>query len=107
MRWPRRGILIRLAIYVPLIAFLAWRAQGGCEPSDPEANDGTMERELAPHRKVITLPEGTQQEVVELTAEEAEQILGRPIPRALEEIEERKADAKAPDAPPADAPPRP
>jgi hypothetical protein len=98
MRWPRRGILIRLAIYVPLIAFLAWRAQGGCDNSATMTRDDAMEQKLAPHRKVITLPDGTQQEIVELTAEEAEAILGHPIPRDLDRVGEGKAgasDAKA------------
>jgi hypothetical protein len=93
MRWPRRGILIRLAIYLPLISFLAWRAGGGCNEGTRAAPDDELEQKLAPHRKMITLPDGTQQEVVELTAEEAEAILGHPIPRDLEEA--AGVDAKA------------
>jgi hypothetical protein len=90
MRWPRRGILIRLLIYVPVIALLAWRAQGGCSGDEPAAGEGApLEQKLAPHRRVITLPDGTQQEVVELTAEEAEAILGVPIPRNLDEAAKR------------------
>jgi hypothetical protein len=92
MRWPRRGILIRLAIYVPVIALLAWRAQGGCDEPGREAEDDPLEQKLAPHRKVITLPDGSQQEIVELTAEEAEAILGQPIPRNLDEVGEAKAE---------------
>lgn len=109
MRWPRRGILIRLAIYVPLLSLLVWRAQGGCdEPGRAKKDDG-LEQKLAPHRKVITLPDGTQQEIVELTAEEAEAILGHPIPRNLDELDAKAGDAKAttkrpPDARPTDAP---
>lgn len=96
MRWPRRGILIRLLIYVPVIALLAWRAQGGCNEDEPAAKkDDELQQKLAPHRKVITLPDGTQQEIVELTAEEAEAILGHPIPRNLDEIEGKASDAKA------------
>lgn len=127
-RWPRRGILIRLAIYVPLISLLAWRARGGCNSDPPVAEEDPLEQKLAPHRKVITLPDGTQQEVVELTAEEAEAILGHPIPRKLDELDakaevgvESKVDAKtaaevdakpsavksSPDARPADARPAP
>ena len=105
MRWPRRGILIRLAIYVPVIGFLAWRAQGGCsEPGRMEMEkDDPIEQKLAPHRKVITLPDGTQQEIVELTAEEAEAILGHPIPKNLDAAAGKAGgDAKAGDAKPAD-----
>lgn len=97
MRWFRRGIVIRLAIYVPLIAFLAWRSAGGCETSAvPEPDEG-LRKELAPYRKVITLPDGTQQEIVELTAEEAEAILGHPIPRDFHD-DAKAGDAKADDA---------
>lgn len=103
MRWPRRGILIRLAIYVPLIGFLAWRAQGGCENSATMSRDDAMEQKLAPHRKVITLPDGTQQEIVELTAEEAEAILGHPIPRDLDRVGEGKAGASDANARASDA----
>ena len=93
MRWPRRGILIRLAIYVPVIGFLAWRAQGGCGQTATMSKDDALEQKLAPHRKVITLPDGTQQEIVELTAEEAEAILGHPIPRDLDAVGEGKSGA--------------
>lgn len=93
MRWPRRGILVRLVIYVPVIAFLAWRAQGGCEARQSPPEPDSLEQRLAPHRKVITLPDGTQQEIVELTREEAEALLGHPIPDDLHD--EAKADAKA------------
>lgn len=110
MRWPRRGILVRLAIYVPVIGFLAWRAAGGCQgdSSEVDAQDGKagkgMPAELAPHRKVITLPDGTQQEIVELSREEAEAILGHPIPDPgeLDAKAAAKGEAKA-EAPAADA----
>jgi hypothetical protein len=102
MRWPRRGILLRLLIYVPVISLLVWRAQGGCDPSPREPKEDPLHKKLEPHRKVITLPDGTQQEIVELTAEEAEAILGHPIPRNLDEVgEDAKASAEAkPDAKP-------
>lgn len=96
MRWPRRGILLRLLIYVPVISLLVWRAQGGCDPSPREPQEDPLKKKLEPHRKVITLPDGTQQEIVELTAEEAEAILGHPIPRNLDEVgEDAKAGAEA------------
>lgn len=108
MRWPRRGILIRLAIYVPLISLLAWRARGGCDHQPDRLEQDPLEQKLAPHRKVITLPDGTQQEIVELTAEEAEAILGHPIPRSFEEPEAKPATQPEPNtaAKPA-APPEP
>lgn len=91
MRWPRRGILVRLLIYIPLIAFLGWRAAEGCNGEGPTMAPETAGPDpLAPHRRVITLPDGTQQEIVELTREEAEAILGHPIP------EPEKAGGDAP-----------
>lgn len=111
MRGPRRGIIIRLLIYVPVISFLGWRVAGGCSDdraAEPPAKP-SLPAELAPHRKVITLPDGTQQEIVELTREEAEQILGHPIPEpekaeaAAEADAKTGADAKAPMPEPAPA----
>ena len=69
MRLPQRGIVIRLFIYIPLIGFLGWRAMNaGCAPDTIEAEpEPNLEDQLAPHRKTITLPDGTQQEIVELT----------------------------------------
>lgn len=92
MRLPRRGVLIRLFIYVPLIGFLGWRAYSArCgEPAptiqpEPDATD-----ELAPYRKTIVLPDGTQQEIVEMTRDQAEAVLGHPLP---DEIADKDAAA--------------
>lgn len=82
MGLPSRGVIIRLFIYIPLIGFLGWRAMnsrcGADEPTlsaEPSAVD-----ELAPYRKTITLPDGTQQEIVELTPAQAEAVLGQRMP---------------------------
>jgi hypothetical protein len=83
MRWPRKGIVVRLAIYVPVIGFLSWNAcatyrarvaaeEVGAAP-DPAA------QELEKHQRVYTMPDGTQQKVYELTPEEAERLLGKPV----------------------------
>ncbi len=90
MRWPRKGILIRLCIYVPVLLYLSWR---GAPPADAQV-DGELDRKLAPHKRIISLPDGTQQEIVELTPEQAEAILG-PIP-ALEQKDPGPAPADAP-----------
>ena len=102
MRWPRRGILIRLVIYVPIITVLAWRARGGCNTEVTMEPEGDLEQKLAPHRRVITLPDGTQQQIVEVTPEQAEAILGHPI-RSLDETKDAKA--KPADNPGAEANP--
>lgn len=88
MRLPRKGVLIRLCIYVPLLGYLSWRAfdrwwaEG--HPAQTEQTEQTerteLDAKLAPHKRVITLPDGTQQEIVELTPEQAEAILG-PMPQ--------------------------
>ncbi len=83
MRLPTRGVLIRLCIYVPLIGFLGWRAMHSrCGPQSAHmAEEPKLEDEFAPYRKTLTLPDGTQREIVELTPEQAEAILGHPLPR--------------------------
>jgi len=65
----------------------------GAPPADAQV-DGELDRKLAPHKRIISLPDGTQQEIVELTPEQAEAILG-PIP-ALEQNDPGPAPADAP-----------
>lgn len=109
MRLPRKGVLIRLAIYVPLIGFLSWNALQSCQarreareaattPTEP-----TVQDRLEPHKRIITLPDGSQQAVYELTPEEAQELLGTPVevpddaPPAKAEGERAPADPKAGD----------
>ena len=96
MRLPRRGVLIRLFIYVPLIGFLGWRAyEARCgEPEVATEPEGGAEDPLAPYRKTIVLPDGTQQEIVEMTPEQAEAVLGRPLPPELDADADADADVK-------------
>jgi len=80
VRLPRKGILIRLAIYVPILVFLSWRAgQKWMAEQNPEPAQDGLEMKLEPHKRTITLPDGTQQTVYEMTQSEAEEILG-PLP---------------------------
>ena len=99
MRLPRKGILIRLCIYVPLLGYLSWRAyeRWAGERNPPAAEVDELDAKLAPHKRVITLPDGTQQEIVELTPEEAEAILG-PLPQ-LEGSDDPGPKAAPPPAP--------
>jgi hypothetical protein len=97
VRLPRRGILIRLAIYVPILVFLLWRAgeRWWAEQQPPEAADDDLELRLAPHKRTITLPDGSQQTVYEMTEAEAEQILGpMPTSPSMSKGEPAKADTK-------------
>jgi len=88
MRWPRRGVVIRLLIYVPLIGFLGyqaaqkWSAERKANEAEAEAAPAPAETQdkLAPYKRVIELPDGTKQEIVELTDEQAHDLLGYPLP---------------------------
>ncbi|MCH9687278.1 MAG: hypothetical protein K0V04_37940 [Deltaproteobacteria bacterium] len=105
MGWPRRGIIIRLLIYVPLIGLLAWRAFRSddtvqVEP-EPKASTEDVDAKLAPHTRVFTMPDGTKREVVELSPAQAEEILGVQVPDSLEQ----EADEPPPKAPSADGEP--
>ena len=104
MRLPRKGVLIRLAIYVPLIGFLSWNAITNCQARRQAADEAAatppapdMEERLAPHKRIITMPDGTQQAIYELTPEEAKEILGAPVEAAANEkaADEKAADEKA------------
>jgi hypothetical protein len=98
VRLPRRGILIRLAIYLPILAFLSWRAgQKWWAEQHPEPTQDPLEMKLAPHKTMITLPDGSQQAVYEMTQSEAEEILG-PLPTSPSMSKGEPATAKT-DAP--------
>lgn len=97
VRLPRKGILIRLAIYVPILGFLLWRAgeKWWTERHPPPAAEDDLELKLAPHKRTITLPDGSQQTIYEMTEAEAEQILGpMPTSPSMSKGEPAKADAK-------------
>jgi hypothetical protein len=86
MRLPRKGVLIRLAIYVPLIAFLSWNAIETCQVRRQAADEAaatprapSVDERLEQHKRIITLPDGTQQPIYELTPEEAQELLGAPV----------------------------
>lgn len=77
MRLPRKGVLIRLCIYLPLLGYFGWRAfdRWWTETHPPaDATEG-----LEPYKRTISLPDGTQHEVIEMTREQAEEKFG-PLP---------------------------
>jgi hypothetical protein len=98
VRLPRKGILVRLCIYVPVLSYVSWRAyerwsserEAAAAPAKSE-----LDEKLAPHKRIITLPDGRQQEIVELTPEQAEALIG-PLPKAGKPVD----DANPTDAPP-------
>ena len=77
MRLPRKGILIRLAIYLPLLGYFGWRAydRWWTENHPPAAQTDPLD----PYRRKVTLPDGREQEYIELTREQAEELIG-PLP---------------------------
>lgn len=74
MKLPRKGILIRLGIYLPIIGFLAWQAFFANDKSQPAPQD-------APPRNVRTFsgPDGKEIKVIEVTPEQAK-AMGVEIP---------------------------
>ena len=81
MRWSRKGVVIRLLIYGPLIGYLGYHAaiKWRAEHQDPEPTAPAPDK-LAPYKRVIEMPDGTKQEVVELTEQQAHDLLGLPAP---------------------------
>ena len=80
MRWPRKGILIRILIYVPIIGYLAWSAaakwRAEREISEDAVELDTIEPGETPYRQQVKMPDGTTREVTIVTPEQAEQMLG-------------------------------
>ena len=71
MRLPRRGILIRLCIYIPLLAYFGWAAWQ--KHKSERAAD-----EVAPafegKRQVMPLGDGRSIEVIEISEDQARQM---------------------------------
>ncbi len=74
MAWPRKGILIRLAIYIPIIGFLAYgaffRDKDVAEPEASEPEVGKIRKAVGSDGQVI--------EYLEITPDEAKQ-MGYPV----------------------------
>jgi hypothetical protein len=83
MRRPSRGVLIRLFIYGPIIGYLAWRAFASDPTPSPDADPAQPDAT----RRTFTTPDGKSMEVLEVTPEQAEAILGRPLPASDQESE--------------------
>ncbi len=75
MKRPRKGILIRLAIYLPIIGFLSYQAFF-VDRSAPPAPDAEAQPGKVRH---IQGPDGKEFKVIEVTPEEARQ-MGVEIP---------------------------
>ncbi len=74
MKWPRRGIMIRLAIYLPIIGVLAYQAFfATAEEPEPMPVPGQ------PTVRTLSGPDGKEFKVIEVTPEQAE-AMGVKIP---------------------------
>ena len=85
MKLPPKRVLIRLCIYLPIIAYLAWSAFAKDGGTDSAAEDGAREqadvqrRDLP--RRTLTADDGSSFEVIEVTPEQAKQ-MGLRLPKA-------------------------
>lgn len=86
MKLPRKGVLIRICIYVPLLlyfGYLAWQKYRA-EQAPPEAPA------IEGRKHTFTLPDGKSVEVVEITEDQARELGLDPA--------EARGEAKAPAA---------
>ncbi|MFZ6185778.1 hypothetical protein [Nannocystis pusilla] len=68
---PSRGVLIRICIYVPLLAFFGWQA---CEKYKAEQAAEKAAPEIEGRKHTFTLPDGKSVEVVEISEDQARQM---------------------------------
>ncbi len=109
MRLPRKGILIRFAIYGLLFGYFGWQAVSHYlaeQEAEASAAGSSAEDELP--RRAYTLPDGRSIEVLEITPEQAERMYGVP-PEALpasppdesvKALTTQRSPEEAPKAPP-------
>lgn len=82
MKWPRKGILIRLAIYLPIIGFLSYQAFFK-KPDVDEASQATPQA-VEPRTRTIEGPDGKEFKIIEITPEEAK-AMGVEVPESKTE----------------------
>lgn len=92
MRLPSKGILIRLCIYVPLLAFFGYKAYQRYQ-SEQAAETAAPEKGV---KRTIVGPDGKPMEYFEITEEQARQMGYKPEPEAKPADAAPPADAKAP-----------
>jgi hypothetical protein len=93
----RKGLIIRLLIFVPLFgyfgygAYQKWRA-GGAEGAEAEAR-AAREAELGAATRKVQLGDGRTIDIVELTPEQAERLHGIKVSEEMDKA--KAADAKS------------
>ncbi len=96
MRLPRKGILIRIAVYGTLIGYFGWQAYEKRE-ADQAAKKVVDDPSVTPgSTRSFTMPDGRTIEVLEVTPEQAKTMFGN-HPRD-------SADPTKPALPPTDRP---
>ena len=104
MQLPRKGILIRLFIYLPLLGFFGWQAYQRYRAEQTVEQDAKAAPELEGRKTKFTLPDGKSVEVVEISEEQARQMgLDRGGAAEAPAKAAPAGDAKTPAAPPAGA----
>lgn len=101
MRLPRKGILIRLCIYVPLLAYFGWAAYQRYRTEQAEQSAPVQ---FEGDKKVVPLGDGRTIEVYEISEDQARQ-MGIEPQRDREAAPAPEAPANPPANPPAAAPP--
>ena len=86
MRLPRKGLLIRLLIYIPLLGFFGWQALDRYRDqrdadTERDHRNRAIEDVLHQQTRSITLPDGTVQEVPVITPEQAKELWGLEVPQ--------------------------
>ncbi len=81
MAMSRRALLLRLAIYGPLLTYFGWQAWGRYQAGRAAERRAAerkarIDRVLREQTQTVTLPDGTTREVHVLTPEQAEEIWG-------------------------------
>jgi hypothetical protein len=101
MKLPPRAILIRICIYVPLLAYFGYTAY---QRYRAEQAEQTAAPELEGRRQTFTLPDGKSVEVLEISEEQARQ-MGFDPSKVGPPPREAEAPAPAPAAGEPDSPP--
>lgn len=102
MKLPRKGILIRLLIYVPLLTFFGYQAYLRYRTEQAVAKEAP---ELEGRKTKFTLPDGKSVEVVEISEDQARQMGIDPGGKGAEAPAKAApaGEPPAPQAPPAGA----
>ncbi|MDC0718674.1 hypothetical protein [Nannocystis bainbridge] len=103
MKLPSKGVLIRLCIYVPLLAYFGYMACQKYKEEQAEQAEQNAAPVLDGPKHTFTLPDGKSVEVVEISEDQARQMGLDPGARGP--AGKAEAPAKPPDAADAKSPP--